>query len=143
MAKIFGEKFTLISPVWLQISRIDVGLYEIPTHDVDKGWMKAVKKANSANHTIKSESEIAFIVILSSSIISISFPVLPRVMFEQWTHSDIKSLLTNSQEKNQLVKTLVDTAKVTFHISLKQSSLKWVLDHSKTCPESGNTLKFN
>ncbi|XP_046630112.1 chitinase domain-containing protein 1 [Neodiprion virginianus] len=90
VAKIFGGKFTLISPVWLQIHRIGKNSYDMPTHDIDKGWMKAVRKANNANHTIK---------------------ILPRVILEQWTPSDIKLLLTNSQEQNQFIKILTDTAK--------------------------------
>ncbi|XP_048510676.1 chitinase domain-containing protein 1 isoform X2 [Athalia rosae] len=93
VAKTFGAKFTLISPVWLQITRNDGRSYDMPTHDVDKGWMKAVRKANNANHTIN---------------------ILPRVMLKQWTPSDIKLLLSNSQEQNQLAKMLTDTAKA-FH----------------------------
>lgn len=43
MAKIWGGKFTHISPVWLQI----LSNYEIRgLHDVDSGWMRDVRKAN-------------------------------------------------------------------------------------------------
>jgi hypothetical protein len=47
VAKIFGNKFTHISPVWLEVkqSKKDTK-YELDgTHDVDKKWMVHVKNA--------------------------------------------------------------------------------------------------
>ncbi|CAH1967928.1 unnamed protein product [Acanthoscelides obtectus] len=43
VAKIFGNKFTHISPVWLQISGQDYQVRGL--HDVDSKWMVAVKNA--------------------------------------------------------------------------------------------------
>lgn len=46
MAKLFGPKFDVISPVWLQVRRIGDGQYEVQgTHDIDQGWVKDVRKA--------------------------------------------------------------------------------------------------
>ena len=51
MAKIFGEKFSLISPVWLQIqpSKDDSSKpYLIGgSHDIDGNWVAEVKKNNA------------------------------------------------------------------------------------------------
>lgn len=55
MAKIWGTKFDIISPVWLQIVRLKNGDYEMNgEHDVDAGWMKDVRKA--AHHKNKSKT---------------------------------------------------------------------------------------
>lgn len=44
MAKVFGNKFTHISPVWLQVKRKGDENYEITgTHDVDNDWIADVK----------------------------------------------------------------------------------------------------
>ena len=44
MAKMFG-KFTMISPVWLQIKRKPSGTFYVTgTHDVDHEWVKDVRK---------------------------------------------------------------------------------------------------
>lgn len=46
MAKIFGAKFDMISPVWLQIVHKGKNQYEIAgTHDVDAKWIQDVRKA--------------------------------------------------------------------------------------------------
>lgn len=46
IAKIFGNKFTHISPVWLQITPQGAEKYLVKgTHDVDKEWMSAVRNA--------------------------------------------------------------------------------------------------
>lgn len=54
VAKIFGPKFDLISPVWLQILRKGDLQYELMgTHDVDPAWMKNVR--TSGNDKTKSK----------------------------------------------------------------------------------------
>lgn len=53
VAKIWGPKFDVISPVWLQIVRLPNGDYEMNgEHDVDSGWIKDVR--NAAHHKNKS-----------------------------------------------------------------------------------------
>lgn len=47
VAKTFGPKFDMISPVWLQILRKGDMEYELTgTHDVDLAWMKNVRSRN-------------------------------------------------------------------------------------------------
>lgn len=59
VAKIWGSKFSQISPVWLQVVRVDDQKYEIRgTHDIDAGWISDVRKAGngrtkSKEHTFK------------------------------------------------------------------------------------------
>lgn len=56
VAKIFGNKFTHISPVWLQITPQGAENYLIKgTHDVDKEWMSAVRNAGR-ERKLKSKS---------------------------------------------------------------------------------------
>ncbi|ESO82099.1 hypothetical protein LOTGIDRAFT_135362 [Lottia gigantea] len=70
-AKIFGGKFEFISPVWLQIHRKPGGQFTMGgAHDIDKGWMKDVKKDR---HT----------------------KILPRILFEKWTSNDYRALFTD------------------------------------------------
>lgn len=46
VAKIFGAKFDMISPVWLQVRHTGNKKYEITgTHDIDSGWVEDVRKA--------------------------------------------------------------------------------------------------
>ncbi|XP_008553138.1 chitinase domain-containing protein 1 isoform X1 [Microplitis demolitor] len=88
VAKTFHGKLTLVSPVWFTIP--SAGKFQIPTHDVQKKWLKDMKAANEGNHTVK---------------------ILPRVLFEQWSASDISSLNSDVQKKNQLISALSETAK--------------------------------
>lgn len=48
MAKLFGAKFDIISPVWLQVLHKGKQKYEIGgTHDVDAKWIQDVRKAGA------------------------------------------------------------------------------------------------
>lgn len=54
MAKIWGNKFDLISPVWLQIVRVSSNSYEINgNHDVDSGWIEDVRSASGYKNKSK------------------------------------------------------------------------------------------
>lgn len=89
IAKIFASKFTHISPVWLQIKRKGPLKYEVTgTHDVDVGWMKAVKE-NGAASNVK---------------------IVPRVLFDNWSGNEFVTLLSNNNEIEALAKTLVKAA---------------------------------
>lgn len=45
MAKIFGAKFDMISPVWLQVLHKGKNIYEIGgTHDIDVKWAQEVRR---------------------------------------------------------------------------------------------------
>lgn len=86
VAKIWGPKFDLISPVWLQIVRVDDQKYDMRgTHDVDEGWMVDVKKAGNGKTKI-----------------------LPRVLFEL-TDRDFSKLLTYKQERNIVARLIAST----------------------------------
>lgn len=50
-AKKFHRKFDLVSPVWLVVKGNDP--YKIPTHDLDKSWLKDMNALNNKNHTVK------------------------------------------------------------------------------------------
>ncbi|XP_031798409.1 chitinase domain-containing protein 1 [Sarcophilus harrisii] len=88
IAKIFGNKFTMISPVWLQVKRRGVELYQIlGLHDADQDWMKSVKKQNR------------------------NVRIVPRILFDKWTRDDYKSLFTSEDEIEELAKILIQVAK--------------------------------
>ncbi|KAL1498160.1 hypothetical protein ABEB36_009003 [Hypothenemus hampei] len=77
VAKIFGNKFTHISPVWLQIKRNGVQKYEVTgTHDVDQQWIVDVKNAGRQRKT----------------------KVVPRILFDGWTSNDFKAVLLKPEE---------------------------------------------
>ncbi|XP_013358394.1 PREDICTED: chitinase domain-containing protein 1 isoform X1 [Chinchilla lanigera] len=88
MAKVFGNKFTHISPVWLQLKRRGREMFEITgLHDVDQGWMRAVKKHAKGLH------------------------IVPRLLFEDWTYDDFRNVLDSEDEIEELSKTVVQVAK--------------------------------
>ncbi|XP_074129694.1 chitinase domain-containing protein 1 isoform X1 [Sminthopsis crassicaudata] len=88
IAKIFGNKFTMISPVWLQVKRRGVELYQIlGLHDSDQDWMKSVKKQAR------------------------NVRIVPRILFDKWTRDDYKSLFTSEDEIEELAKILIQVAK--------------------------------
>lgn len=52
-AKRFHGKFDMISPVWLTISSKTP--LKIPTHDIQKPWLRDMRAADNDNHTVKGE----------------------------------------------------------------------------------------
>ncbi|ERE79071.1 chitinase domain-containing protein 1 [Cricetulus griseus] len=88
VAKVFGSKFTQISPVWLQLKRRGREMFEITgLHDVDQGWMRAVKKHAK------------------------SLRIVPRLLFEDWTYDDFRNVLDSEDEIEELSKTVIQVAK--------------------------------
>lgn len=86
VAKIFGAKFSTVSPVWLQIVRKSAGEFAINGgHDIDKGWVKDVKKNG------KRKVEVA-----------------PRLLFDGWTGPDYLEVFESESEINALSTTAVD-----------------------------------
>ncbi|KAG8125675.1 putative Chitinase domain-containing protein, partial [Naja naja] len=68
IAKTFGNKFTTISPVWLQVKRRGKEKFQVTgLHDVDQGWMKEVKR-NAKN-----------------------IKIAPRILFEDWSYHDFET----------------------------------------------------
>ncbi|XP_007947480.1 chitinase domain-containing protein 1 [Orycteropus afer afer] len=117
IAKTFGSKFTHVSPVWLQLKRRGREMFEVAgLHDVDPGWMRAVRKNAKGLH------------------------VVPRLLFEDWTYNDFRSVLDSEDEIEELSRTLVQTAKSQHFdgfvvevwsqlLSQKQAGLVHVLTH--------------
>nr|XP_023027139.1 chitinase domain-containing protein 1 [Leptinotarsa decemlineata] len=90
IAKIFGNKFSHISPVWLQIVRKGTAKYEIRgTHDVDEKWITAIRNAGRER----------------------KLKVVPRIIFDQWTSQDYVELFSTTKELRALSKTFIQTAK--------------------------------
>ncbi|XP_074741427.1 chitinase domain-containing protein 1 isoform X3 [Strix uralensis] len=88
IAKIFGSKFTLISPVWLQVKRRGKERFQFTgLHDADKGWMKDVRKTSK---TVK---------------------IVPRILFDGWTYQDFESVFASEDEIEELSKNMVLLAK--------------------------------
>ncbi|XP_061236298.1 chitinase domain-containing protein 1 isoform X2 [Neopsephotus bourkii] len=88
IAKIFGNKFTLISPVWLQVKRRGKERFQFTgLHDADKGWMKDVRK-NSKN-----------------------IKIVPRILFDGWSYQDFESVFGSEDEIEELSKNMVLLAK--------------------------------
>ncbi|XP_076971426.1 chitinase domain-containing protein 1 [Tamandua tetradactyla] len=87
VAKVFGSKFTLVSPVWLQLKRRGREMFEVTgLHDVDQGWMRAVRKHKGLR-------------------------LVPRLLFEDWTYDDFRNVFDSEDEIEELSKTMVQVAK--------------------------------
>ena len=84
VAKIFGRKLNLVSPVWLQLlprSRGKNNQYEIAgTHDVDQGWMNQVREQRAK--------------------------ILPRVLFDGWVGKDYLDMFNDQAEKEAMANTI-------------------------------------
>lgn len=88
IAKVFGNKFTLISPVWLQLKRRGREMFEVTgLHDMDQGWMRAIRKHAKG------------------------LRIVPRLLFEDWTYDDFRNVLDSEDEVEELSKTVVQVAK--------------------------------
>ena len=90
MTRIFANKFTHVSPVWFQLKpnddqkslRIEGG------HDIDKNWLKDLRQVNP------------------------SIKIVPRVIFEDWHHSNLIALLTSNELPLVIAKELTKFAKL-------------------------------
>lgn len=86
VAKIWGGKFDIISPVWIQINRKGKEKYQLGgTHDIDLNWMKDVRSAGKGKTKI-----------------------LPRILFDQFTDHDYSQLLSFPNERLVVTKSIVD-----------------------------------
>ncbi|XP_039696444.1 chitinase domain-containing protein 1 isoform X2 [Pteropus medius] len=88
VAKVFGGKFTQISPVWLQLKRRGREMFEVTgLHDVDQGWMRAVRKQGRG------------------------LRIVPRLLFEDWTREDFRRVWDSEDEIEELSKAVVQVAR--------------------------------
>jgi chitinase domain-containing protein 1 len=88
VAKMFGNKFSHVSPVWLQIKmNQDQRSTRIEgVHDIDAAWIKDVRKGN------------------------LDVKIVPRVIFDSWMHAELHALLTNDRLPSQIGRQLTDLA---------------------------------
>ncbi|MBN3272765.1 CHID1 protein, partial [Polyodon spathula] len=85
---VFGPKFTMVSPVWLQIRRRGLESFHVTgLHDVDQGWIKAVRKSSK------------------------NIQIVPRLLFDGWTLQDFESVFQSEDEIEELGKEMVEGAK--------------------------------
>lgn len=89
ISKIFHGKFAMISPVWLTLQSSKKA-YEMPTHDVQKKWLKEMRVKNNPDHSVK---------------------IVPRVLFENWSVDDVNRLYRDARKQNELISVLLNTAK--------------------------------
>jgi len=90
VAKTFANKFSMISPVWLQVKRKPAGTYYMAgTHDIDHEWVREVRKRGKRS----------------------GVKIVPRVLFDEWTSDDFYALFTSGTEPKELTKTLVTSLK--------------------------------
>lgn len=86
VAKIFGPKFSLVSPVWLQVTVSASGSYSIGgLHDVDDGWLEEVRSQGCR--------------------------VVPRLLFDQWTGQQFGQLFGQPRKQAELRELLLETAR--------------------------------
>lgn len=88
IAKIFGSKFTMISPVWLQLKPQSANKFVIEgKHDIDENWITDVKKSNK--------------MIL----------IVPRLIFENWSYNTVMDLVENPNFVKEICKELIELSK--------------------------------
>ncbi|XP_023675406.1 chitinase domain-containing protein 1 isoform X1 [Paramormyrops kingsleyae] len=88
ITKLFGPKFSSVSPVWLQLRRRGQESFHITgLQDHDPGWVKAVKKSNK------------------------KMKMLPRLLFDGWSYQDYMSVLDSEDEIEELGREVVEVAK--------------------------------
>ncbi|XP_030380452.1 chitinase domain-containing protein 1 isoform X2 [Scaptodrosophila lebanonensis] len=90
IAKIFAKKFDIISPVWLQIVKKKNNYTLAGTHDVDASWLSDVRRKGKVQMPQQRAVKI-----------------FPRVIFDYFTDSDIKLLLSDAQERSKLNNELI------------------------------------
>ncbi|KAA0203568.1 hypothetical protein HAZT_HAZT009665 [Hyalella azteca] len=93
VAKLQGHRFSFISPVWLQLRRspdTGGGGWSITgLHDVDKGWMRDVKKNSGAKPT----------------------KIVPRIIFEGWNNAQFQVLVDDRNLRLHLASDLISAIK--------------------------------
>uniref|UniRef100_A0A023FVB6 Chitinase domain-containing protein 1 n=1 Tax=Amblyomma parvum TaxID=251391 RepID=A0A023FVB6_AMBPA len=89
IAKIFGSKFSYVSPVWLQLelSQEKAGFAVAGQHDVDVGWIEDVK---TAGKTVK---------------------LVPRILFEKWTPQQLSKVAASKKKMTAMASVLIEVAR--------------------------------
>ncbi|KAF4790180.1 Chitinase domain-containing protein 1 [Turdus rufiventris] len=90
IAKLFGNKFTLISPVWLQVKRRGKERFQFTgLHDADQGVVFFFFKYE----------------------LQYCYRLVPRILFDGWTYQDFESVFGSEDEIEELSKNMVLLAK--------------------------------
>jgi chitinase domain-containing protein 1 len=85
VAKIFGRKFSLVSPVWLQVIVSSSGYSIGGLHDMDRGWVEEVRTKGAR--------------------------LVPRLLFDQWAGQHFVDLFSKEAKQSELEKLLLSTAR--------------------------------
>ncbi|XP_060072967.1 chitinase domain-containing protein 1-like [Ylistrum balloti] len=87
IAKRFSQKFSYVSPVWLQVKRKPGGAFLIQgSHDVDRGWADEVTAGKHAK-------------------------ILPRVFFDGWNGKDYGALFSSEDAMEDCIQVILDFIK--------------------------------
>ncbi|XP_021355543.1 chitinase domain-containing protein 1-like [Mizuhopecten yessoensis] len=87
IAKRFSQKFSYVSPVWLQVKRKPGGAFVIEgKHDVDHGWVDEVTAGKHAK-------------------------ILPRVFFDGWNGKDYGALFSSEDAIEDCIQVILDFTK--------------------------------
>lgn len=88
VAKTFGNKLNLVSPVWLQVAVDKHGDYFVGgEQDIDQNWIRDVKKSGN----------------------SIQTKMVPRILFDKWSGQDYSTLFRDESKLAKLGDLLVST----------------------------------
>lgn len=89
IAKLFPSKFTMVSPVWLQLrprtSNGDITIQGL--HDIDSNWIQSVRNLNK------------------------DIKIVPRIIFEQWSYQTLKKLFLEKAAVENACSKLLSLAK--------------------------------
>lgn len=90
VVKIFGGKFTHVSPVWLQLRYSGGSTIITGDHDVDQGWLTEVKKAGK----------------------SADVKIVPRLLFDGWQPRDFRELFDSEPKWNRVINDIISMIKM-------------------------------
>ncbi|CAG2204649.1 CHID1 [Mytilus edulis] len=86
IAKTFSNKFSMVSPVWLQVKRRPGGSYHMQGgHDIDSGWVEEVKEGNTK--------------------------MVPRVLFDGWSLKDFEATFSSEDNIEDCIDTMLKFTK--------------------------------
>ncbi|KAK8404694.1 hypothetical protein O3P69_007743 [Scylla paramamosain] len=89
VVKVFGGKFTHVSPVWLQLRYSAGNTIITGDHDVDQGWLAEVKKAGQ----------------------SANVKIVPRLLFDGWQPRDFRELYDTEPKRKRVISEIVNMIK--------------------------------
>ncbi|KAG0718738.1 Chitinase domain-containing protein 1 [Chionoecetes opilio] len=89
VVKLFGGKFSHVSPVWLQLRHTAGQTLITGDHDVDQGWLTQVKKAGK----------------------TADVKIVPRLLFDGWQPRDFRELFDTEPKKNKVINDIINMIK--------------------------------